>query len=316
MSEEHTGNMKANIHFLVMDVDGTLTDGKIYMSSQGESFKKFDIKDGYGIALLLPKMGIEPVIITARKSSIVQHRCEELGIKLLFQGEKDKLSALNRMLSNYNAEKGTNYTLYNCVYMGDDIIDLPCMQAIREQGGLAVCPADAVFDVKSVCNYVCEKNAGSGAVRELIEWLKTGDTGSTLQERVNQALVYLQNLDAENLICGRYKVDSGFYYSVQKYDTKNVSECIFESHKKYVDIHLVVKGTEIIDVADISRCSYETEYDTEKDIMFWGEPSNYIRTTLQANDYIILYPEHAHRGAVSKSRSEQVLKIVGKVRFE
>lgn len=171
MSEEHTGNMKANIHFLVMDVDGTLTDGKIYMGQSGELFKAFDIKDGCGIAVLLPKMNIEPVIITARESEIVKNRCKELGIKLLVQNSKDKLLSLHQIIASYNKANGSVFGLENCAYMGDDIVDLPTMEAIKNAGGLAVCPANAVEDVRKVCNFICSKNGGDGALREFIDWL-------------------------------------------------------------------------------------------------------------------------------------------------
>lgn len=163
--------MKSDIRFLVLDVDGTLTDGKIYMGATGETFKVFDIKDGCGIAVLLPKINIEPIIITARESQIVKNRCEELGIKYLVQGEKNKLEALNKIISEYNTKYSTNYSLVNCAYMGDDIIDLPCINAIKNAGGIASCPADAVEEVKSVCSYISKKNAGAGAVRDIIDWL-------------------------------------------------------------------------------------------------------------------------------------------------
>ena len=80
--------MKEMIKFLVMDVDGTLTDGKIYMGSNGEVMKAFNIKDGCGIAMVLPKYGITPVIITARESKILENRCKELNITELHQGSK------------------------------------------------------------------------------------------------------------------------------------------------------------------------------------------------------------------------------------
>ena len=72
--------MKKKIKLLVLDVDGTLTDGKIYIGPEGEAVKAFDVKDGYALAVLLPKMGIEPLVITGRKSEIVGKRCLELGI--------------------------------------------------------------------------------------------------------------------------------------------------------------------------------------------------------------------------------------------
>lgn len=160
-----------NIRFLVMDVDGTLTDGKIYMGQSDELFKAFDIKDGCGIAVLLPKMNIEPVIITARESEIVRNRSKELGIKLLVQNSKDKLSSLNQIIAEYNEKNNTVYTLENCAYMGDDIVDLTTMRAIKIAGGIASCPADAVEAVKDICEFVCTKKGGNGAVREFIEWL-------------------------------------------------------------------------------------------------------------------------------------------------
>ena len=159
-----------------MDVDGTLTDGKIYMGQTGEAFKAFDIKDGCGIAVLLPKMNVEPVIITARESDIVKNRCKELGIEFLVQSSKDKLSSLNQVISSYNETNGTAYGLNNCAYMGDDIVDMSVMEAIKNSGGLAVCPNDSVEEVRKICSFICNKNAGCGAVREFIEWLRKTET--------------------------------------------------------------------------------------------------------------------------------------------
>ena len=304
-----------NIKFLVMDVDGTLTDGKIYMGQRGEAFKAFDIKDGCGIAVLLPKMNVEPVIITARESEIVKNRCKELGIKFLVQNSKDKLLSLNQIISSYNETNGTSYSLGTCAYMGDDIVDLPTMEAIKNAGGLAVCPNDAVEDVRKVCNFICSKKAGSGAVREFIEWLRKPESSSDIQERVKHALSYLKNLDMTNLCEGKTEVDSNFYYTVQKYNTKEVSECSFESHKKYVDIQIMLEGYEIMDLADISRLSVKQEYNSESDFILWNEPEKFTRTTLRQGDYIVIYPETAHRGAVRLKSYEEVLKIIGKLKI-
>lgn len=160
------------IKFLVMDVDGTLTDGKIYMGQNGELFKAFDIKDGYGIHDILPSLDIVPVIITARESQIVANRCRELGIVELYQGRRDKLEALNEVLVKYSQSDKEDYNLANVAYIGDDILDMQCMKPIKEKGGLTACPADAVDEVKLIADYICEKNAGNGAVREYIEELK------------------------------------------------------------------------------------------------------------------------------------------------
>ena len=157
--------------FLVMDVDGTLTDGKIYMGNDGELFKAFDIKDGCGISLTLPKYGIIPVVITARKSAIVANRCKELNIKECRQGVMNKYDVLCQILAEYSRLDDRDYTLRDVAYIGDDLVDLQCMKPIKDGGGLVACPVDAVSEVKELADYICSKKGGDGAVRELIDWL-------------------------------------------------------------------------------------------------------------------------------------------------
>lgn len=147
--------------YLVLDVDGTLTDGKIYIGQKGEEFKAFNIKDGTGIKDILGPAGIVPVIITGRESSIVLKRCKELGIKEVYQGITDKLAKLNEITDNLNS----------VAYIGDDINDLPCMVAVKAAGGKIGCPADAVEKVKRIVDFVSLHNGGDGAVRDFIEWL-------------------------------------------------------------------------------------------------------------------------------------------------
>ena len=144
-----------------MDVDGTLTDGKIYMGNEGEVFKAFDIKDGYGIYALLPQNGIQPVIITGRTSAIVQNRCKELGIGQVFQGVKDKIAQLTNVAGN----------LAEVAYIGDDLNDMPVIQAVNQAGGITACPKNAIQRVKDSVSFVSSFNGGEGAVREFIDWL-------------------------------------------------------------------------------------------------------------------------------------------------
>lgn len=158
---------RAAIRLLVLDVDGTLTDGKIYMGPEGESMKAFDIKDGYAIAQLLPKGGILPAVITGRKSRIVEQRCAELGIRHLYQGVMDKPATFARLLVAAGEELGQPLSGQNAAYMGDDLVDLPCMRLCAVRG----CPADAVEAVRAECQFVSRKNGGAGAAREFIEWL-------------------------------------------------------------------------------------------------------------------------------------------------
>lgn len=149
------------IKYLVMDVDGTLTDGKIYMGNAGEMMKAFDIKDGCGIHDILIPTGITPVIITGRSSKILENRCKELGITNLHQGIRNKLEKLLAITTH----------LSTVAYIGDDINDLSCMEPIKEAGGLVGCPADAVQKVIDLADFVSKRNGGNGAVREFIEWI-------------------------------------------------------------------------------------------------------------------------------------------------
>ncbi len=150
-----------NIKMLVMDVDGTLTDGRIYMGPEGEAMKAFDAKDGYGIAQLLPKLGITPVIITGRKSQILEHRARELKIAELYQGVADKLPKLQQLA----AARGLSREEIACI--GDDVNDLECLRWC----GLSAAPADAQEEVLSAVTYRCRREGGRGAVREFIRFL-------------------------------------------------------------------------------------------------------------------------------------------------
>lgn len=149
------------IKMLVMDVDGTLTDGHIYMGAEGEMLKAFYVQDGYAIAHMLPENGIVPVIITGRKSKIVEKRATELKISHLHQGVADKLSKLKAVASELGVLQ------QEIAYIGDDLNDLKCIQYC----GYTACPADAVPEVLEAADYVCKRNGGRGAVREFIDKL-------------------------------------------------------------------------------------------------------------------------------------------------
>ena len=297
------------IQYLVMDVDGSLTDGKIYMGPNGEAMKAFSIKDGYVFNYILKPNDIVPVILTARKSIIVQNRCDELGIKEVYQGKLNKLAALKEIVGEEN--------FGCCSYFGDDIIDLQCMLPIKEAGGIVGCPADAAQEIKAVTDYVCLAKAGEGALREFTEWLiRPHSNTAEIRSMVDLAVNYLQHISVSEIDVGKkVLVNEDFYYSVLEYMTKSEDEAKLESHRKYVDIQIIVKGEEQMDIADVSRLTVKDNYNPETDVMFWNIPERMARITLKAGDYIILYPEHAHRGAVKTGREgQEVLKIVGKVK--
>ena len=145
---------------LVLDADGTLTDGGIYTGEDGELFKRFDIKDGLGIALW-HKVGGKTAVITGRTSDSLAARVKELGITDLWQGCLDKRAAWEVLKARYGMTEA------EIAYMGDDLIDLPLIT----RAGLAAAPADAVDEVKKRAHFVTKKAGGHGAVREIIEFI-------------------------------------------------------------------------------------------------------------------------------------------------
>ena len=147
-----------------MDVDGTLTDGKIYMGTSGEFCKTFNIKDGYGIHDILIPAGITPVIMTGRRSEIVLNRCKELGITEVYQDISNKTEQLQFIVED----------LSTVAYIGDDLNDYSCMLSIKNAGGLIGCPKDADKKIIKIVNYVAKHNGGNGAVRDFIEWIFEG----------------------------------------------------------------------------------------------------------------------------------------------
>lgn len=154
------------IKLLVMDVDGTLTDGCIYMGANGEMMKAFHCQDGAGIHRLLPKAGIIPAIITGRSSQIVANRAAELNITHVYQGIHDKLPKLLQIAGELGV------TAEQIAYIGDDINDLDCIRYC----GCTACPNDAAPEILPEVDYVCSRSGGRGAVREFIQWLITEHT--------------------------------------------------------------------------------------------------------------------------------------------
>lgn len=155
--------MRVNrIKLLIMDVDGTLTDGKIYMGDNGEVMKAFNAKDGYGITQILPQLDIIPVIITGRTSKIVENRAAELKISELYQGVLDKVGVIRSLMKKYDCKRES------LAYIGDDLNDLAGMECC----GLIACPADADKFIRQTADFVCEYDGGSGAVRDFIDYIE------------------------------------------------------------------------------------------------------------------------------------------------
>lgn len=150
------------VKLFIMDVDGTLTDGRIYIGAQGEIMKAFDARDGYAIAHILPQLGITSAIITGRFSSIVEHRAKELEIMELYQGVSDKLATLRAVVEKFGVSAD------EVAYIGDDLNDIDCIRYC----GVTACPADAVSEVIDAVDYLCHHDGGRGAVREFIDYIR------------------------------------------------------------------------------------------------------------------------------------------------
>ncbi|HDP25947.1 MAG TPA: HAD-IIIA family hydrolase [Deltaproteobacteria bacterium] len=147
-----------NIRVLVLDVDGVLTDSRIYYTDEGSEIKAFNSKDGHGLKLLM-KAGIEVALITGRTSRALEHRAEDLGVRHVMQGAKDKRSALKELSGILGIPPE------DMAYMGDDVVDLPAMALC----GTSFAPADAVDMVKERVDIVTSLPGGTGAVREAVE---------------------------------------------------------------------------------------------------------------------------------------------------
>ena len=148
------------IKLVAFDVDGVMTDGSITYDENGVEYKTFNAKDGQGITNL-NKAGIITAIITGRKNGTVEHRAENLKIKELYQGSKNKIADLEEILQKYNI------SFDEVAYMGDDIPDICILEKVALKG----CPADAVDEVKTIANFISTKNGGRGAVREFCDYI-------------------------------------------------------------------------------------------------------------------------------------------------
>jgi 3-deoxy-D-manno-octulosonate 8-phosphate phosphatase (KDO 8-P phosphatase) len=156
----------AQIELLVLDVDGVLTDGRLYFGARGEALKVFHVHDGHGIRLLMDS-GVKVATLSGRRSPAVTARMRELGVRHLIQGCKDKVTALTRIA------RKLDIPLLKCACIVDDTPDLPLMSAV----GFAAAVADAHPLVRSAAHWVADSDGGYGAVRELCDALLRARAG-------------------------------------------------------------------------------------------------------------------------------------------
>lgn len=147
-----------NVRLMAFDIDGVMTDGRLYFSPDGDEMKTFFSRDGLGLKMLA-RSGVKLAIITGRDSAIVTRRAENLGIDLVFQGVEDKRSVMASLLER----EGLSFA--QAGYMGDDVVDLGVMAAC----GFCATVPDCHAAVRQIANYVAHAPAGAGAVREVCE---------------------------------------------------------------------------------------------------------------------------------------------------
>lgn len=148
------------IELVLLDVDGTLSDGKIYYSDKGEEYKVFDVKDGLGLRVW-GKLGKKSAIITGRNSCIVERRAKELGITEIFMGVENKAEVVLKLKEKYSLSKE------QIACIGDDYNDLPMFK----ESGLKFSPSNAIEAIKNRADIVLSRKGGDGAIREMIEYL-------------------------------------------------------------------------------------------------------------------------------------------------
>jgi len=148
------------VRLAIFDVDGVMTDGTLYIGANGESFKAFNILDGYGVKLL-QSAGVACAILSGRSSEAVARRAAELSIGHVVQGSADKVADFDKLLKRVCVDANA------CAFVGDDLPDL----AVMKRCGLAVAVANAVPAVKESAHYVTRASGGRGAVREFCELL-------------------------------------------------------------------------------------------------------------------------------------------------
>ena len=148
------------IRLLLLDVDGVLTDGRLYYSASGEELKVFNTLDGHGLKLL-QRAGLQTGIISGRKSAALELRCRDLGMDHVHQGRDDKLKVLEEILAQ------SGFSLEQVAYAGDDLPDLPVIRS----SGLGISVPNAHAEVRAAASMVTSLRGGNGAVREICDYL-------------------------------------------------------------------------------------------------------------------------------------------------
>jgi 3-deoxy-D-manno-octulosonate 8-phosphate phosphatase (KDO 8-P phosphatase) len=160
--DERLLNKIRKVRFLILDVDGVMTDGMIIIDDAGLESKHFDVRDGHGLKIIM-RCGIGVALLTGRRSRVVEHRAADLGISEVYQGVWNKAEAFVGILERCKLAPEET------AYVGDDVVDIPLLKRV----GFSVAVADAVPEARKIADYVTKHPGGRGAVREVCEMILT-----------------------------------------------------------------------------------------------------------------------------------------------
>lgn len=151
-------NLLKNVTAFIFDYDGVMTDGTVYMDSNGDPLRTSNVKDGYALQLA-GKLGFHLAVISGAVVTNITKRLNMLGVMDVYTGIPDKVIKLEEYMAQYGLKPE------QIVYVGDDIPDLPVMRRV----GVAACPADAAPEIREICHFISDRPGGRGCVRDVIE---------------------------------------------------------------------------------------------------------------------------------------------------
>ena len=232
----------------------------------------------------------------------------------------NKLDCLKGILEKFSSAD-VQYDLSNVAYIGDDLLDLQCMNPIKEAGGVAGCPSNAVKEVGAACDFISQYNGGEGSVRDFAEYVigcnqtENIPVDKVLKIRLNNAISYISKLCFPNLKVGKYNISPDFYYTVQEYTAFDENEVQYESHQKYIDIQWVYEGEEMLMITDNNRLVPSDRYNEEKDVVHYYNTCNMSAMIMRAGSCVVLFPKDAHKPSRFMGNACIVKKVVGKLKI-
>ncbi|MDX1496317.1 MAG: HAD-IIIA family hydrolase [Salinisphaeraceae bacterium] len=162
----------AGVKLLILDIDGVMTDGRLYIGPDGVEFKAVSVRDGHGIKMA-QREGITVAVISGRPSSAMEHRLAELGVKHVYLAIKDKLAVFEKLMTELGLQAEET------AFMGDDLPDLPVMNVC----GLGLTVADAAQEILDQADWISDKPGGGGAIRQAVEWMIRARGGQLTAEQ-------------------------------------------------------------------------------------------------------------------------------------